>query len=332
MVRKPTVAVYLIGFSRIPALERLLDNLKPVKQKHPQVYIYLSLDHGPISNDASKVTLLESKVDQIVLRPNRLGLAEHVKAVVRDAVMLSYDYSVILEDDLIVHPSFIDYIYRVHKEKLPSEILYQSLYTPRFDETTDFPINYIVTEQHVFLAKVPASSGWFADMRQLTTVLKILSEPLNTAFLPPGNCKDWPDSSWKKLIWARIIQDSLYILYPQYCLSTNISDSGGAHVQQGSGKFIGHFFAYNTSFSDFVMKFESIARYDEHFRFIGEQLPKENNLNGDCSLELATLTGRFSDFRKENIFICNNRYISFKGLLLLVTARFCEYLKKRVRF
>lgn len=227
-------------FKRHQSLRRLLRSIEQsILPDH--VEIILSLDGGystdvlNVAKDFQKGSNLASV--NIVTRDTNIGLREHILWC-GDQVEMS-EAVIVLEDDLVVDPQFYEYARSAaefyEKEETIAGI---ALYSQEYNEYAELPFNPLVGGHSCYFMKVACSWGqlWTKNQWKLFRLWYSSVSKLDIDKTPclPQTVKNWPESSWKKYFSAYLVQTNKYFVYPYHTYSTNVSDEGGTHIQNGS--------------------------------------------------------------------------------------------------
>lgn len=224
------IAIVAIGYNRIDSLSRLLASLNaakyPIDKEIPLI----------ISIDKSKTDTVEQYADsfswshgkKIVDKHNQnLGLRKHVLSLSKWFDL--YDVLIVLEDDLVVSPTFFSYVEQTTKKYWnDDEIAGISLYSFAVNYQTSEPFVPYSSAYDVYFMNCAMSWGqvwmkhqwqtfqnWYVGHQDFTT----------TRELPKAIC-GWPESSWLKYHTRYCIEENKFFVYPYVAYTTNCGEVG----------------------------------------------------------------------------------------------------------
>ena len=228
----PTIVV--LAHNRQNSLNNLLYSLSKAEYVGDEVNLVISIDYS----GQQEVYDLAVKFDwkngkkTIIKHEHNLGLREHV--LYCGDLSLQYQSVIILEDDLLVSPSF--YLFAkaaLEVYKNGSNIAGISLYHHEHNESTELPFEVIDDGYHAYFMKVPSSWGqlwtathwegfrfWYDKGQQV----------LDVDFLP-DNVIAWPETSWKKYFCKYLTDSDTYFVYPKKSFTTNSGAIGKHHSE-----------------------------------------------------------------------------------------------------
>jgi len=236
MYYNPTIVV--VAFSRAQALLRLLTALNDAFYRR-NVKLIISIDGG----GSKEVVNLSKKFEfkhgekKVIIRDENLGLKNHILAC--GDLTEAEESIILLEDDIVVDKFF--YLYA--QDSLDhygdsEEIAGISLYSQEFNEYAGLPFAPLLSEYDTYMMQVPSSWGqaWtFKQWDKFRNWQAMCSDIfLQDADSVPEYVKKWKSSSWKKYFALYLAEAGKYFVYPYVSLSTNVSDPGGFHNDEGS--------------------------------------------------------------------------------------------------
>lgn len=234
----PVIAV--VAYRRAGPLRRLLRSIERAHYSNrPTVFISLE---GDASAEVVQIAdgFAPAHIDVRVLRNEvRLGLRAHI--IKCGDLSLSHGAVIVLEDDLYVDRYFYEYASAAlnHYEASESDsVAGVALYAPEYSEYAGLPFRPTANGYSTYPMQVPCSWGQAWTARQWRGFRTWYGRANrcsvdNTRGLP-GCVKAWPESSWKKYFAAYLVLNDKYVIYPYESYSTNCSDPGGTHIQNGT--------------------------------------------------------------------------------------------------
>ena len=274
-------AIIIPAYSRPRSLQRLLACVEAAVFPSHDVRLIISLDGGASEEVAEIAHAFEFTAGnvEVVERQENLGLREHILWCGDQTEI--YGSVILLEDDLVVDPWFYFYssaaLGQYGNDSLVAGI---ALYSPAYNEFVDLPFEPLVADSATYLMQIPCSWGqaWTeSQWREFRLWLENSSDTLRAAWRKlPDVISKWPESSWKKLFAAFMVQTEKFFLYPYSSYSSNCSDSGGEHVKRGTNRFQAKLPNPLRQFEapDFLPSLDIPLRYDPFMEPTGLTLPK----------------------------------------------------------
>jgi glycosyltransferase involved in cell wall biosynthesis len=237
---KPVIVVP--AFDRRESLGQLLSSINQAWFPDSKRTLIISLDGGAKQN---VIELAESfrfghGNVEIIRREANLGVKDHIMACAD--LTLKFGSVIVLEDDLIVGPSFYEFAMKalLHYKDEPS-IAGVSLYSQRYNETAALPFEPLDSQWPVYFMKLGCSWGQAWSRRQWLEFKEWYDKGNHQIregdYTIPENVKRWPDSSWKKSYIHFLIGTGRYIVYPYSSYTTNNSGQGGTHMNHIRNRF-----------------------------------------------------------------------------------------------
>ena len=230
-------AIVVIGYNRTKSLKRLLLSLSKAEYRDDIIDLIISIDNSgsdEVEKCASEYCWLFGE-KKIITYKERLGLRNHVLKC--GNILDDYDVIAVLEDDLIISPSFYLYMksaYEYYKDD--DNIAGISLYSYSINESNNLPFHAEYSKYDTFFIQFAPSWGQIWIKKQWKAFYEwYLSH--NEEFGPsdriPLNVSSWPASSWKKYHIKYCIEENKYFVYPYKSFSTCFSEAG-AHTVEAS--------------------------------------------------------------------------------------------------
>lgn len=169
---------------------------------------------------------------KVVSQTKNLGLKKHVLAC--GDIGSSYDMFIMLEEDIVVSPYFLDYAQKAmicYRDS--ADVCGISLYSYDVKEIDKQPLYVINDGYDVFFMQFPSSWGQVWSSKHWSQFRSWLvmndSDALGDEYTPSYILK-WPSSSWKKQYARYMAHTNKYFVFPRVGLTTNY----GAHGQNHS--------------------------------------------------------------------------------------------------
>ena len=227
----PTIVVS--AFNRPESLHSLLVSLNQADYSNcDNINLVISIDFSGQNETIEIAENFEWSFGEkvIIKHKKNLGLKAHILSC--GDLTDSYEAIIVLEDDLLVSPSFFKYAKSALSFYSGSELVSGiSLYNHQHNETSELPFNSIDDGYDAYFMKVPSSWGqlwtkeqWLAFRLWYNEGQKITNED----YLP-DNVIAWPESSWKKYFCKYLIEKNKYYVYPKASYTTNTGAVGVHH-------------------------------------------------------------------------------------------------------
>lgn len=227
------IPICCICYNRIDSIKRLLLSLEKADYNGYSPTLIISID----KSDTQEVEKFADKYkwpygNKIVYKHEaNLGLRNHVLECgnrIKD-----YDGLVVLEDDILVAPSFYHYAQQAVSCYFDDgNIAGISLYSFRINYQTQTPFIPLHGNSDIYFMKCAQSWGqvWIKErwMEFYDWYTNNNNDFENDGNLPESICR-WPKSSWLKYHTRYCIENNKYFVYPYIALSSNNSDAG-THV------------------------------------------------------------------------------------------------------
>jgi len=275
----------IIAFNRKDALIRLLASLESIQKKYfEDIFdLVISIDGG---GEASVVKIAndfcwDHGEKKVIEHSKNIGLRDHV--LFCTGLVLNknvYKSVTLLEDDIVVSCSFLDYV----KEgslvfDREDKVVQVSLYSQGYCETDQLPFVPLVDGFDNFYLQTPSSWGQIWSKKSWIDFKKwydlFLSRPqVEQDFemkVLPNDIQDWPQTSWKKYVCLYLIQLDKTVFYPRHSYSTNFMTPGVHHKKTDNYLQVPMLFNFDHQIPKKFSSFEeSLARYDAFFELSSE--------------------------------------------------------------
>ena len=258
-------------YDRPRSLGRLLDSLATVVPGEEPWELVLSCegDAPPEVRCLAADFAWPHGPKRVVHQPEHLGLREHLlwcgdQVLGREAV-------VVLEDDLFISPHLLTFAEAaLARYAGESSLAGISLYAPSFSETTRLPFLPADDGYDAYCLAVPSSWGeiWWPEAWSAFRAWYRDVGVRDSAALPlPPNVERWSGQSWKKQVFAWMMETGRTFLYPRLSLTTNFGEPG-VHCR-GSHAFQVSLQAEPREYRLPPLEARALVRYDAH----GEREP-----------------------------------------------------------
>ena len=232
------IGIVTIGYNRKKSLQRLIDSILRANINQ-SVDLIMSID----KSDTNEVVEYANSVDwkygkkMVKAYDENLGLRQHVLNCGNYLNDYDYEAIVVLEDDIIVAPDFLNYANQaIEKYKNDDNIAGISLYTHTWNINAKRPFIPLKKEEDAYFLQYAQSWGQIWLKKQWNDFynwyINKKYEEINKTNVPK-NVLDWNEKSWLKYHIEYCIDKNKYFVYPYFSLTTNFSDAG-THVEKNS--------------------------------------------------------------------------------------------------
>ncbi len=233
------IAIVCIGFNRIESLKRLLDSLLSAKYNVSRSYdLIISLDYfpgEPCKNLAVDFRWTFGK-KKVISHTSNLGLKEHVLSC--GDLVCDYDAIVILEDDLVVSPLFMEYTDQALSAYKENEIITGiALYSPPYCQNAQRIFHPIQTAFSSYFMQFPCSWGQVWTKKQWYSFRSWYDSKNVDLIHPdlPRALKKWSNQSWLKIFASYGLFVGKTWVHPYNSLTTNMA-AIGVHFSKKASK------------------------------------------------------------------------------------------------
>ena len=234
------IAIVVVGYNREMSLSRLLNSLLNAYYDHDNVPLVISIDksNNPKVADIANAYNWPFGKKIVSFQLKNLGLRDHI--IKCGNLSMEYGSVIVLEDDLLVSPSF--YIYSkeaIHKYESNDKIAGISLYSHLWNTNCSRPFTPADDGTDAYFLQFAQSWGqvWTAKMwKSFIDWYKKNSGPMVQEQDMPERVTSWPDTSWLKYYIRYIVKTNRFFLYPKISFSTNFGDTG-QHVTESSSSY-----------------------------------------------------------------------------------------------
>lgn len=261
------ICIVIIGYNRPDSLARLLRFVASASYGTHMTDLIVSIDKG---SSASQVASVAQSIEwpygnySIRIAKKNLGLRKHVLAC--GAITEKYEAIIMLEDDLIIGPDFLNYVRAAIKTYDGNDnIAGISLYAPEINEMANLPFLPAYSIHSVYALQSTQSWGqcWTRRMwSQFESWYRANNDDLVLHHDMPARIYSWPDSSWKKYAMKYLAVTGRTWIYPYHSFSSNCSEVG-THNQIITTLFQTRLSMYNSAYK--MPALESLISYDIFF-------------------------------------------------------------------
>ena len=235
-------AIVVVGYNRPEAIKRLLISINNAYYMFDDIPLFVSIDECELSNEVEKVVRdMEWKHGDIIIRrfKNRQGLRRHI--IQCGDLSEKYGAVIILEDDLVVSPSFYQFTYEaVNFYRNNQQICGISLYSHAWNGYAGISFMPMQNQYDVYMGQFSISWGQCWTAAQWKSFKEWYAENENKLpkenFSMPSNILTWNDQSWGKYFASYLVEKNLYYIIPYVSMSTNFSEAG-QHCSQSNATY-----------------------------------------------------------------------------------------------
>lgn len=225
--------VCIVAYNRVTPLIKLLKSVMALQNGVRDFDIIVSIDKSENQNEiinSIKSVDLDNKVE-IIPRNEKLGLKTHIISCADIILGESYEYLVMLEDDLEISNFIFPYIESAIK-KVDKNIGGISLYSYKKDERFHSEFEPTLDGYDNFYMQYASSWGqvWTLEMwKSFKNWFDNNDCDYYSDESVPDYIAHWPKSSWKKHYIRYLIKENKYFMYPYFSLSSNTGCDGVNH-------------------------------------------------------------------------------------------------------
>ncbi|EKO3701883.1 hypothetical protein P0F11_003041 [Vibrio metschnikovii] len=317
--------ITIVCYNRIIELQRLLSCLNNAEVQGFTLDLVISIDKSDKQNDIVSICEnfdWEFGTKSIVARNNNLGLKSHVLTCM--SLVVDYDFNVVLEDDLILSPYFVNYIESCLSSLNGNDSIgMYSLYAYNKKESDKTPFYPLVDSFDAYYMQFPSSWGFFITNTQWEQFDSFLLEHDCDDFEDeqvPLFVSSWSSSSWKKHFCRYLVKENKLVLFPRYSLTSN-SGADGSH-EAGIGTLYSVPLVLGNRDWEIPSINESKSVYDVNFNLRTSLISEYDSVYSD-----GFSLGSFEVVNKAE-FISLNNYVKLNESLGILWFTINRYLKK----
>jgi len=232
-------AIVAVGFNRAESMRRLLKSICEADYPFGDITLIISIDECSKSDEVDAVAreAVWKNGEKIIRRfPTRQGLKAHVLQC--GDLSQKYKAVIILEDDLIVSPSFYHFVYlALNYYSGYQKLAGIALYSHAWNGYANISFSPEKNEYDTYLGQYSITWGqcWtkerWADFREWYKIHDGRLPKRNE--MMPESISYWSEHSWGKYYISYMIEKELYYVIPYNSMSTNFSEIG-QHVSTRS--------------------------------------------------------------------------------------------------
>lgn len=278
-------AIVVIAYNRPKALQRLLSSINEASYFRKDIPLIISIDKANNQCDVLKVandfkwTFGEKTVRTY---STRQGLRKHVLQC--GDLVNKFENVIILEDDLIVSPSYYTYVDQALEfYKNCDKIAGIALYSHEWNGYANKNFAPIIDKYDTYMGQFSITWGqcWTREswLKFKTWYINQKVSLGNNEYLPQ-KINRWPQQSWGKYFITYIVAMDKYYVIPRISLSTNFSEIGEDVQAQDSDHQVRLLYDNKQMFN--FAPFEFAEKYDVFFENtrLQSQFPSEMSIEG----------------------------------------------------
>lgn len=225
-------AIVAVGYNRPDSMRRLLTSIGAASYPEGDVPLIVSIDECADSDQVAAVAeafTWRHGTKTVRRFPERQGLRRHILSC--GDLSEEYGAVIVLEDDLIVSPSFYLFAAQAaNRYRDDARICGTALYRHAWNGYAELPFAPVQNGYDVFFGQFSITWGqcwtdcqwkrfrtWYAEHEDRL--------PEANDALPAGVSR-WGDKSWGRYFVSYIVETDRYYAIPYIALSTNASDAG----------------------------------------------------------------------------------------------------------
>ena len=225
-------AIVAVGYNRPGAMKRLLTSVAQAFYPFDDIDLIVSIDESNRSDEVQQVAeqIQWNHGQKIIKRyGERQGLRKHILQC--GDLSQKYGAVIILEDDLVVAPSFYHYTYlAVNRYAGEEKISGISLYSHAWNGYANLEFRPVHNEYDTYFGQFSITWGqcWTAKQWKGFKTWYFAHEntlPEQNPAMPAG-ILHWSDQSWGKYFISYMVENDLYYVIPYCALTTNFSEVG----------------------------------------------------------------------------------------------------------
>ena len=274
--------------------------------------LYISCDGESSQEVKDYVKSIEWRYGEfeVIEQPVQLGVDKHNLECMKMAKELNH--VVVLEDDLVVSPSFQEYLLKAYQLiKIEKSISGVSLYRYPIIEQNHFPFELIPNNEFIYYMQRPSSKGCLYTWKMLEPYFNFMEsfDGDYSSYHLPANVLKWGDEVWEKSFYAFLLNEKSYLAFPRYSLTSDFADVG-VHMKKQTLKYVHQSKLYlSKQFGEFKRKDDSDNIYDAFYELDSSVFKKYNQQYVDYELELDIYGNK--DLKKiQSIYLVSERSTS----------------------
>lgn len=296
-------AIVVVGYNRPDSLERVLSSVAKAIYTQNEIPLVISLDYCEDNSVLEVAKSFDWKFGEKIVRTfkERQGLKKHILQC--GDLTEKYGAVIILEDDLVVAPSFYQYVVEAleYYQDVSDNFAGIGLYSHKWNGLAQRQFTPINNGADAFFGKFFITWGqcWrHKEWVEFREWLKINDGKLNYKPYIPREIIDWPETSWGKYFASFLTENEKYYVVPYVSQSTCFAEKGfhtayetavyQVPLSQGTKKYT-------------FKKLEDSIKYDMFFEC--ENLLDYLKHNYDTSKMLIDLYGTKDDYMDKRFLV-----------------------------
>lgn len=284
-------AIVAVGYNRPQSMKRLLDSITSAYYPFGDIDLVVSIDESSMSDEVQKVAeaIVWTHGEKIIKRyPERQGLRRHI--IQCGDLSEKYGAVIILEDDLVVSPSFYLYAYEaINRYDGDKKVSGVALYSHMWNGYAGLEFRPVKNEFDSYFGQYSITWGQCWTFEQWSRFKEWYNTKIDR--LPEVNCAmprailRWSEQSWGKYFISYMVEQDLYYVVPYVAMSTNFSEVGQHNVMTDASHQVS--LQQGRKENYLFPSFKDGIKYDVFFERIFEKtiagIPPEEiciNLNG----------------------------------------------------
>lgn len=221
-------AIVVITFNRVEPLKRLLRSIANADFPEGEITLHISID----ASDVPEVLAVAQEFywkfgpKNVDLKPENRGLKKHVLEC--GQLVDVYESIIVLEDDLLVSPSFYRFATMANSAYLnDAKIAGVSLYSYAREENNFYPFVPYKEGSSVHFIQIASSWGQCWTKEQWWKFKEwLIHHPHGKMEQLPEFVVKWGSKSWKLLFVNYLLDTDRYFVFPNVSYTTNFEEDG----------------------------------------------------------------------------------------------------------
>ncbi len=304
--------IVVVAFNRPQCLARILQSLSNAKYEELEVPLFISIDFA--KNNADVIAIAESfnwgfGKKTVLTHKENLGLRKHVLQC--GSLALEHGSIIVLEDDLLVSPSFYSFALRALEfVENNDEVGGVSLYNHQYNVQNLQNFSPIEDGYDNWYFQFASSWGQAWTKKQWKQFLRWYDTNPDLSKIQniPERVIAWSEKSWLKYFVTYLIVKNKYFLYPKISLTTNFGEVGTHNSDESTAYQVPLRFGVENRFSFSSLK-ESNSVYDAFF-----ENTKISEYQDIEHIDLCVSLYGYKPLCKEKQFFISSKKLNFKIL------------------
>jgi hypothetical protein len=221
-------AIVVIAFNRVEPLKRLLRSISNADYPEGEITLHISIDASDVPGVLAVAEEFYWKFGpkNVDLKPENRGLKKHVLEC--GQLVDVYESIIVLEDDLLVSPSFYRFATMANSAYLnDTKIAGVSLYSYAREENNFYPFVPYKDGSSVHFIQIASSWGQCWTKEQWWKFKEwLIQHPQGKLEQLPEYVIKWGSKSWKLLFVNYLLDTDRYFVFPNVSYTTNFEEDG----------------------------------------------------------------------------------------------------------